>query len=943
MHDASPEMLSLFCAALERTSAAERAAYLESVCGTDAALRARLEALLRAHEQAASGADPAPRLSTTLDEPFTERPGTMVGPYKLLEQIGEGGFGVVFLAEQFAPVRRKVALKVLKPGMDTRQVVARFEAERQALAIMDHPHIAKVFDGGATPSGRPYFVMELVKGVPITDFCDQNHLSPRQRLELFISVCQAVQHAHQKGIIHRDLKPSNVLVSRHDATPIVKVIDFGVAKALGQELTDKTLFTGFAQMIGTPLYMSPEQAGKSDLDIDTRSDIYSLGVLLYELLTGTTPFTKERFKKAAYDEIRRIIREEEPPKPSTRLSESKEALASLSAQRQVEPGKLAKLVRGELDWIVMKALEKDRNRRYETANGFAMDVQRYLANEAVLACPPSASYQLRTFVRRHKSALVTAAIIAVALFVALGAVAVSIGWNLRDREARQLALDQEIAHALEETQNWYKHDRLFQALETVKRAESLLAAGNTNPELGQCVQQWHQDLSMVLRLDRIRLEQAALKDEWWDHAGADPAYRTAFRDYGIDVLNLDAAVAGARVRASAIRQHLIAALDDWAFVIPPQHKRRREHVRAVIGSADSDGWNNRFRDAILQRDRQALEALAMQPEVNNLPPSTVVLLARGLREVGSVPKAVEVLTAAQRRFPSDFWLNIQLASFLCWDLKPSRTAEAVGYCRVALAIQPDNAPAWVGLGASLDLLEQREEAIFAFRKAIALLPGYAEAHHRLGRALMLKGAYSDAVPSFQEAWRLNPKQVVIHLDLSHIYRSTRAYEKAIVELKAAVRLEPKNVTALRRLAYVLANCPDVRLREPAQALEMANQAVKLAPRDWSSWMVLGSVRFRMRDWPGALAALEKTNELEKAENPYLWIFLAMTYAKQCNPEKARKWYDQTVRYMEYKAEWIDSRPVMKDELPRLRAEAAALLGVEGHPGQGAQNTSPRKP
>jgi len=346
-------------------------------------------------------------------------PGTTIGPYKLLEQIGEGGFGVVFMAEQAQPVRRKVALKVLKPGMDTRQVVGRFEAERQALAIMDHPNIAKVFDGGATASGRPYFVMELVKGVPITAFCDQNHLRPRQRLELFVSVCQAVQHAHQKGIIHRDLKPSNILVTVHDTTPVAKVIDFGVAKALGQELTEKTLFTGFAQMVGTPLYMSPEQAGQSGLDIDTRSDIYSLGVLLYELLTGTTPVGKERFKQAAYDEIRRIIREEDPPKPSTRISTLGQAAETVSANRGLELVRLSRLVRGELDWIVMKALEKDRTRRYDTAAAFAADVQRYLAEEPVLACPASAGYRLRKFARRHKRAVMTASGIAVAVVLAV--------------------------------------------------------------------------------------------------------------------------------------------------------------------------------------------------------------------------------------------------------------------------------------------------------------------------------------------------------------------------------------------------------------------------------------------------------------------------------------------------------------------------------------------
>jgi serine/threonine protein kinase len=343
---------SIFLVALQKPTPEEQAAYLDAACAGNAELRRSVEMLLRAHERAGEFLQVNPRgLRPTVDEAVPERPGTVIGPYKLLEQIGEGGFGVVFMAEQTAPLRRKVALKILKPGMDSRQVIGRFEAERQALAIMDHPNIARVFDGGSTDSplapsggegsgvrgwGRPYFVMELVKGVPITDFCDQNHLTPRQRLELFIPVCSAVQHAHQKGIIHRDLKPSNVLVTMHDTTPVPKVIDFGVAKALGQELTDKTLFTGFAQLIGTPLYMSPEQAGQSGLDIDTRSDIYSLGVLLYELLTGTTPFPRERFQQAGYDEIRRIIREEDPPKPSTRLSTTQD-LPTIAAIRSLEP------------------------------------------------------------------------------------------------------------------------------------------------------------------------------------------------------------------------------------------------------------------------------------------------------------------------------------------------------------------------------------------------------------------------------------------------------------------------------------------------------------------------------------------------------------------------------------------------------------------------------
>jgi len=411
---------AIFEVARKIDSREAREAYLQQVCGSSAITGQRVRALLKAYEESASFLESSPAGLATLDEVIRERQGTIIGPYKLMEQIGEGGMGLVFVAEQQHPVRRKVAIKLIKPGMDSRELIARFEAERQALALMDHPNIARVFDAGATEAGRPYFVMELVRGVSILQFCDENKVTPRERLELFVDVCQAVQHAHHKGIIHRDLKATNILVTLHDGTPVVKVIDFGVAKAIGHQLTNKTIYTRFTQMIGTPMYMSPEQAEMSGLDIDTRSDIYALGVLLYELLTGATPFDHERLKTATFDEIRRIVREEEPPRPSQRISTLlAETLTIVSAQRKTDPTRLKHLFRGELDWIVMKALEKDRNRRYDTAGAFAADVERYLKDEPVQAYPPTLRYRLHKTLRRHRSAVLAIGLVFLALVVGI--------------------------------------------------------------------------------------------------------------------------------------------------------------------------------------------------------------------------------------------------------------------------------------------------------------------------------------------------------------------------------------------------------------------------------------------------------------------------------------------------------------------------------------------
>ena len=512
---------TLFTVALEKAKGAERAAFLDEVCAGHAALRRRVDALLASHEQTGFLRTPAVKCAVELfggdglagqsdtrptmsDEPVragacAEGLGTQIGCYKLLEQIGEGGMGTVWMAQQVEPVKRLVAVKLIKAGMDSKQIIARFEAERQALALMDHANIARVLDGGTTGAGRPYFVMDLVKGLPITGYCDDNRVTPRERLELFIPVCQAIQHAHQKGVIHRDLKPSNVLVAHYDGKPVPKVIDFGVAKAAGQALTEKTLVTGFGTIVGTVEYMSPEQAEINQLDIDTRSDIYSLGVLLYELLTGTTPFTKAELEKAGMLEMLRVIREQRPTKPSTKLRMAGR-LSILAANRGTDPGKLTKMMRGELDWIVMKSLEKDRDRRFQSANGLGRDIDSYLRGEPVSACPPSAWYRFHKLARRNKALLASSCVIAGALLTEV----VILAESSRRVHEKQL----QTTAALEQTriEKRQKSEQLWHALVAQARANRLSRSAGQRFETLEILRQ-ATELARTLELPDERFQE----------------------------------------------------------------------------------------------------------------------------------------------------------------------------------------------------------------------------------------------------------------------------------------------------------------------------------------------------------------------------------------------------------------------------------------------------
>ena len=648
---------SIFLNAIACEAPEDWAALLDRECGDNSRLRQQVERLLAGHSKdmdlIGQGEAAINYALPTIKQPaVVEQPGTQIGPYKLLQQIGEGGMGVVYMAEQKEPVKRRVALKIIKPGMDTRQVIARFEVERQALAMMDHPNIAKVLDAGQTESGRPYFVMELVNGLPVTEYCDEQHLSPKERLELFVPICQAVQHAHQKGIIHRDLKPSNILVALYDGQAVPKIIDFGVAKATSQTLTEKTMFTQLGQVVGTLEYMSPEQAERNQLDIDTRSDIYSLGVVLYELLTGETPFDRERLRSAAFDEILRIIREEEPSKPSMKVSSS-QSLPSVAANRRIEPAKLGRMMRGELDWIVLKAMEKDRGRRYETASKFAEDVQHFLNDEAVAACPPSVAYRFRKFVKRNKTAIGTSAFVSVALLMAVA----SFGWAIRDQSARkqerareQAAQQERLVNTidliLEDVTRLMEQGQWHQAFAEARRAEAAVEGANADDLMQNRVADVLADLQLVHDLEQARLLENQIIQGDWNHISAERAHARAFANAGMDVETLSVSEAEQRLKAHPeILNQLAIALTSWSRLRRVLEKRQPEkitdgvnwqHLLDIANTIDVDPWRRRFRKIWRDEDARGrgLRDLINTELPESLSAPTAVLIAKALWNEG---------------------------------------------------------------------------------------------------------------------------------------------------------------------------------------------------------------------------------------------------------------------------------------------------------------------
>ncbi|HVJ81688.1 MAG TPA: tetratricopeptide repeat protein [Planctomycetia bacterium] len=878
MAEGADRIESIFAAAAALATEAERTKFLDEIGRDQPALRAQLAVLLEAHEKAGHWLDePAAELtdcrSTVV---LDERPGTVVaGRYKLLEQIGEGGMGTVWVAEQRSPVKRAVALKVVKAGMDSKSVLARFESERQALALMDHPHIAKVLDGGVTDRGRPFFVMELVKGIPLTEYCDSRRLPVRERLEVFVQICAAVQHAHQKGIIHRDLKPSNILVAEHDGRPAPKVIDFGLAKAMTSAgaLTDRTLHTNFGTAVGTPLYMAPEQVGINALDLDTRTDVYALGVILYELLTGSTPLEKRRFKDAVWDEIRRVIREEEPPRPSARLSDSHQTLASISAQRHVEPAQLTKLIRGELDWIAMKALEKDRNRRYDSPNMLAQDVRRHLADEPVEACPPTARYRLQKFARRNRGRLSAAAF---AIF-AVTVMAASIGWAVRDAAARKAESEQAEIARLTAVQG--------QARASLEAARSLLGDDKSIAAHAKLTQARAQIGNDAPALAELAADVAAAETEL---EGFQKFLDLIDRAHQKETAPLIGSASAPRAGAAADRMGgrrpelavplLLEALaifgiperDDWTGAMESGFLGRRQIERVRRLAYEELLW---LADDILRRQRahdadgklapevaarRARDYLAGAERAHRPTRAFHSLRARAAKVLGDEAAAQADARLAEAT-PATIALDHSLAGQSAYDAK--RLADSVRAFEAALRLEPTRYWSLVWLGSCLcDLGQEREArtgAVRVFTGCILNRPDHAHAYFCRANAYFRLQQYEEAVADYSKAIELDPTHAQSRGNRGVAYARLDRLDLALADQTKTIELDPKLAMAWINRGFANSN-----LGRPDQAVADASKAIELDATYANAWNSRAVARIALGQWDKAVADAVKAVELD---------------------------------------------------------------------------------